>query len=175
MATRSSVGIVSPPPDGAVAVLDFEMSPAQLTSWLRHEGIRHPERVVLISGRGAASSFDIGDPEIRAGWAARCRGASVKYLIVDCLRPILDALGLDENHDAGRLLLSLDALLAEANIPEALVVHHMEHDADRPRSDSRLRDWPDAVWRVVRKGNQPDAPRFFSAYGRDVDIAEQPL
>ena len=162
-------------PAGTVAVLDFEMSPRQLTSWLRDQGIRRPERVVLVSLRGQASSFDICDVETRALWATRLREAGVTYLIVDCLRPILDALGLDENHEAGRFLVALDALMTEADIPDGLVVHHMGHQGERSRGDSRLRDWPDVEWRLVRQDDEPSAPRFFSAYGRDVDAPEQRL
>jgi len=66
-------------------------------------------------------------------------------------------------------------LLAEAGIPDALVVHHMGHTNERSRGDSRLRDWPDVEWRVMRKDDDPASARFFTAYGRDVDVEEQEL
>ena len=75
----------------------------------------------------------------------------------------------------GAFLVPLDALLAEAGIPDALVVHHMGHTNERSRGDSRLRDWPDVEWRLMRKDDDPASARFFTAYGRDVDVEEQEL
>lgn len=84
-------------------------------------------------------------------------------------------LGLDEHKDAGRLLTCIDALKAEAGIREAVVVHHMGHTGERARGDSRLLDWPDVIWKLVRQDDDPASPRFFSAYGRDVDVQESQL
>jgi hypothetical protein len=35
-------------------------------------------------------------------WAKALRDLGCDYLILDCLRPVLDALGLIENNEAGR-------------------------------------------------------------------------
>jgi hypothetical protein len=95
-------------------------------------------------------------------------------LILDCLRPILDATELKEGNEAGVFLVAFDALLKEAGIAEAGIAHHMGHVGERSRGDSRLRDWPDAEWRLVRHDpDDPASPRYFSAYGRDVDQPEQ--
>lgn len=160
---------------GSVAILDFEMSATQLSAWLRDQGIVNDDRVVLVSMRGRAASFDIIDPDIRAEWAGRLRACGCAYAVLDCLRPVLDALGLDEHKDAGRFLVAYDALLAEAGISESLVVHHMGHNGERSRGDSRLRDWPDVEWRMVRQDDDPASPRYFTAYGRDVDVHESQI
>ncbi len=125
--------------------------------------------------RGQAASFNLADVAVRSHWVTRLNALGVTYLIVDCLRPILDALGLDEHHDVGAFLVPLDALLVEASIPDALVIHHMGHTNERSRGDSRLRDWPDVEWRLMRKDDDPASTRFFTAYGRDVDVEEQEL
>jgi hypothetical protein len=91
------------------------------------------------------------------------------------LRPCLDAIGLDENHDAGKFLVAFDALLAEAGISEAMVVQHMGHSNERSRGDSRILDWPDANWMLVRETADPTSTRFIKAYGRDVEQPEQRL
>lgn len=171
------------PLDGSVLVIDAEMSPKQLDEWYREAGIEHDNRVLIWPLRGKLSAFGLLDPTVRAGWAARLRALGVRYLVLDCLRPFLDAFGLDEQHDGGKFLVALDALLVEAEIPEALVVHHMGHGAERSRGDSRLRDWPDVEWKIVRKvkkaGNSveddPAARRFISGYGRDVNVTESAL
>ena len=93
-------------------------------------------------------------------------------MIIDCLRPVLDALGLDENRDVGRFLVAWDALMKEAAIPDATLVQHMGHANGRARGDSRLLDWPDVGWKLVRENDDPSSPRYFSAYGRDVNVPE---
>jgi len=58
----------------------------------------------------------------------------------------------------------------------------MGHNGERSRGASRLRDWPDAEWRLIREGAEvpgaeppPDAARFFTAEGRDVALSETKL
>ncbi len=163
------------PITGSAVLLDFEMSESQLDHWLAAQRILRDDRVFVMPLRGRAATFDILDATVRGAWADRLREVGCCYVLLDCLRPILDALGLDENHDAGRFLVAFDSLLAGAGVREALVVHHMGHLNERARGDSRLRDWPDCEWRLVRQGDDPSSPRFLAAYGRDVDVAESRL
>ena len=109
------------PVDGIVGVLDFEMNAAQLDLWFHDQRIVHDDKVTAESMRGQAGTFDITNLTTRSRWAEWLRDRGVAYLILDCLRPCLDAIGLDENHDAGIFLTAFDALLTEADIPEALV------------------------------------------------------
>ena len=140
---------------GSVAVIDTEMAPTQARRWLRDQRIRHTDRVVLALLRGQAAAFDPLSPESRAQWADWLRARGVRYLVLDCLRPVLDALGLDEHKDAGRFLVAFDALLYAADIPEAAIVHHMGHAGERSRGDSRLIDWPDVTAKLVRQDDNP--------------------
>lgn len=164
-------------PEGLIFLFDDEMDARQLRRWLRAEGIVKVDRVVVVALRGKVGTFDLLDPDCRARWAARLREAGAAFVILDCLRPVLDALGLSEDKEAGRFLVAFDALLDEAGVSEAVVVHHAGHSGERARGDSRLRDWPDAEWLLIREqseagDSQPDARRFFTAYGRDVDVPE---
>jgi hypothetical protein len=163
------------PIDGTLVLLDDEMGADLTDDWLSAQQIHHDDRVVPVSLRGRAASFNIIDDTVRGEWAGRLKQHGCAYLVLDNLRPMFDALGLDEHHDAGRFLVAFDALLTEAGIPEALVVHHMGHTGERSRGDSRLRDWPDVEWKLVRRDENPASPRFISAYGRDVDVPESQL
>ena len=163
------------PVAGSVALLDFEMGPRQLRAWLRDQRIDNDDRLRLYPLRGQCSSFNILDAGVRAAWARELRKSEVSYLVLDCLRPVLDALSLDEHHEAGRFLVAFDALLREAEISDALLVHHMGHAGERSRGDSRLRDWPDVEWRLLRSGDDPASPRSITAYGRDVDQPQSAL
>lgn len=155
-------------------LIDNELDVRTLKRWFRDYGIENPDRVDVLALRGRTASFNILDPEIRAQWARMCEG--VDLVIFDCLRPILDALGLSEDKDAGRFLVAFDAFLAEAGIGEAIMVHHMGHSGERARGDSRIQDWPDAIWKLVMEDPEDHtSPRYFNAYGRDVEVPEARL
>jgi hypothetical protein len=161
--------------DGAVVVLDIEMSDRQIDGWLRTQQIQADDCVRVVALRGRASTFNILDSRVRAQWARQLNACGARYLVLDCVRPVLDAVGLNEHTDAGRFLEAFDALLLEAGVEEACVIHHMGHQHDRSRGDSRFRDWPDVEWRLVRADADPASRRFISAFGRDVDVSESAL
>lgn len=159
----------------SVVLVDTELDPRTLRRWLRDQGIANSGAVTVLPLRGAVSSFDLLDPTVRSQWAQRLAGADV--VILDCLRPVLDALGLSEDKDAGRVLVAFDELLAEIGAGEGMVVTHMGHQNERARGDSRLLDWPDALWKIVRDGDESDDERtaYFAALGRDVSVPEGAL
>lgn len=162
-------------PVGRVVLLDTELDERMLRRWLRDQNIRNTDAIAVLSLRGRLSTFAITDDRTRAQWAATIAGAD--FIVLDCLRPCLDALGLSEHTDAGVFLAAFDALCREAGAGEATVVHHMGHSQERSRGDSRLLDWPDVLWKIVRdtddEGNAVESvDRYFSAMGRDVNVAE---
>lgn len=163
------------PITGVVTVIDTEMSAGQLDDWYRQHAIVHDDRVVPVTLRGRLHTFNVFDADVRAAWAEWLRAVQTEYLVLDCVRPILDTFGLHEHHEAGRFLVAFDALMQEAGIADALVVHHMGHDGERSRGDSRFRDWPDVELRLMRQNEDPAADRFLAAYGRDVDQPEAQL
>jgi hypothetical protein len=174
---------VTPVGGGTVFAIDTEMSRRMLRAWLADQKISHPDRVHIEPLRGAVSSFAILDPRRRAGWAQAIRQRAARVLLIDCIGPVLAAAGLDENSslDVGRFLAALEELLADAGVAEAALCHHMGHAAERSRGASRLRDWPDAEWKLVYEladddtDATPVARRYFSAAGRDVAEPEQLL
>lgn len=159
-----------------VTIIDAEMATEdtnQLDEWYEQARIKNADRIKIVALRGAASSFNILDPQVRTLWADNLRGT--KFLVLDCLRPILDAIGLDEKNETGKFFTAFDELLKEAGIPEAMVVTHMGHQNERARGDSRNLDWPDATWNLVRLNEDPSSKRFFKAFGRGVDLRETAL
>ena len=157
-----------------VALLDDELDERLLRRWLREQGVHNTDHVSVYPLKGRVSSFNILDDRVRGQWARQLEGTD--FLILDCLRPVLDGAGLDENHDVGQFLNAFDALTEQAGIDEQVVVHHMGHGAQRSRGDSRILDWPDATWKITRADtDDPASRRFFSAFGRDVNVPEGAL
>lgn len=161
-------------PARRIVLIDDELSENTLRRWLRDQNITNTAAVAdVVSLRGRLGAFNILDDRCRNRWATRLADLGCDYLVLDCLRPILDALGLDENREAGRFLVAFDTLLADAGTADAALVHHMGHQNERSRGDSRLQDWPDAIWRLNREDpNNPTSARYFSAVGRDVSVPE---
>ena len=105
-----------------VVLIDDEMSDNTLRGWLRAQNIRNTSAVAdVITLRGNVGAFNLLDDHCFAAWVQRLHDVGCDYLILDCLRPILDALALDEHRDAGRFLVAFDALLNEADIRDALL------------------------------------------------------
>lgn len=163
-----------------VAVIDTEMDEAMLRRQFRTQGVKHPENIGVVPMRGAAGTFDLTSSHVRAMWASRLQGFDV--VILDCLRPVLDGIGLDEDREVGKFLRGFDALLKEmapedaTHAVEGVVVHHAGHNGERARGSSVILDWPDANWRLSRENkDDPRSDRFFSAYGRSVDEGERQI
>jgi hypothetical protein len=57
---------------------------------------------------------------------------------------------------------------------DGMVIHHMGHTGERARGDSSMLGWGDS-WRLLRKSEDPGSPRYFTAYGRDIDVPESEL
>jgi hypothetical protein len=51
----------------------------------------------------------------------------------------------------------------------------MGRSGERSGGDSRIIDWPDATWKLVRETPREDSPRYFSAYSRKVCQPESKL
>lgn len=139
--------------------------------------IRNQQQLVVVPMRGKAASLNIGLPEVRAKWAQKLKDWGAACVILDCLRPVLDALNMSEDKDASKFLGHFDAMLLEAGVPDAAVIHHAGHGSDRARGDSGILGWSDATWGLSLEDPQDQAsPRYFKAYGRiDRDIPDAKL
>jgi hypothetical protein len=166
---------VTPVTDSTIVVIDLELSKDMMRDWLRVHGFINQDRVVVVPMRGRAHALNLLVPEVRARWATRLREWNAKVVILDCLRPALDGLGLSEDKDAGRFLnAGFDPLLVEAGGLDGMAIHHKGHTGERARGDSSMLGWGDS-WRLLRKSEDPGSPRYFTAYGRDIDVPESEL
>jgi hypothetical protein len=89
-------------PAGKVVLVDVELDPRMLRRWLRDHGIVNRDKVIVLPLRGYAASLNLLDEQTRSRWAKKLRAVGTSVILLDCMRPILDALGLSEDKDAGR-------------------------------------------------------------------------
>jgi hypothetical protein len=166
---------------GTVVVIDTEMNRNQLRRWLRDQGIDNTDKVHLITLLGKAHTFDLRVPKLMEHWTAELLRVKAEILIIDPLKPILDSLALSERADTGLVTTPLTALKEAACISELVLAHHAGHNGERARGDSSLRGWPEVEWGLMldrqEDGVEPDptGPRFFKAFGRDVQVEESAL
>jgi hypothetical protein len=165
-----------PYPDGRIVVLDLELAPHMMRGWLRAHNVLKQDRVVVVPMRGRGASLNLTVPAVRAKWAEQLKRWEAGVVLLDCLRPTLDALGLNENTEAGRFLHGgFDPLLADAGGLQGMVIQHMGHGGERARGDSSMLGWGD-TWRLLRQSqDDPSSKRFFTGYGRFGEIQESEL
>jgi hypothetical protein len=160
------------PFEGNVTVLDFEMTPRTFLDWLKKQKIRNDDRIKPLLLKGKAASFDVFNPTCVAQWVKTLQANNTSVLVLDCLRPILDACGVDEHTEVGKWFVAFDAVCDAAGVHEVAVIHHSGHDGTRARGDSRIRDWPTAEWFVTKESDSHASPRRIQARGRDVMVPE---
>lgn len=154
-----------------IVVIDLEMNQQMLKRWLRHQGVRNAAAVVdVVTLRGQAGLFDLGNDKLRDMWSRRLRDLGCDFVIFDCLSPVIHAMGLKEATELGKFLYPMNEMLKEAGVADVLVHHHMGHVEERARGDSTALGWSDANWKQVIDGDHPMKPRYFSTSKvRDAD------
>lgn len=162
------------PTDVRIAVIDLEMNKPMTRRWLRRQGVRNVGAVVdVLNLRGNPGLFDMGNDRLRDMWARRLRDQGVNFVTFDCLKPVLDIMGLNENTEMGKFLTPFDVMLTEAEVDDVLVYHHTGHASgaagERARGDSTLLGWTDVNLKIIR---DDDGDRFFAA--DKVRDAEEP-
>jgi hypothetical protein len=86
---------------------------------------------------------------------------------------VLDALNMSEDKDASKFLGHFDAMLIEAGVPDAAVIHHAGHGSDRARGDSGILGWSDATWGLSLEDPQDQAsPRYFKPMGGSIETSQ---
>ncbi len=155
-----------PEPVERVVVLDLELNRATLRRWLGAQSITNASRVDVVPMRGQARVLDVLERKVRRRWAEQLKEADV--VILDCLEPVLHALGLDANTEARKFLEEWGSMLTEAGVSASAVLHHHGHGSERAKGDSGILAWPDALWDMT----QAQQIRYFTAHGRDVDVPE---
>lgn len=120
--------------------------------------------------RGKARSLNFALPDVRTKWAKFLVDLGASAVLLDCMRPILDALGLSEDKDAGKFLTGFDVMPPRRSSPTPWsstiwATRVNEREVTPPSSAGATR-----YGRWFAKDEDPASQRYFSAFGRDVDV-----
>lgn len=158
---------------GRVALWNYEVDERQYRRWLRSAGIGHPERVAVLNLRGQVLDLT---SRIGAEYAVRWLGE--RECSAWCLDPFARAFkgeSENDNSEVGRWLDAVDVIKQRAGVDVLwLPVHtgrgEQQQGAERARGATRLDDWADVRWLLVRDPKSDE--RYLRATGRDVEVDE---
>lgn len=153
-----------------VALLNYEVSGAQLARWARDVGVP-ADRLFLVNLRGRRNP--LSHPEDRAALAALLRAHNVEALIVDPFGRAYTGTSQNDSGEVGAWLVDLDRFArTEVGALDVILTAHAGWNGERTRGSSALEDWADSVVTLTR---DDEGARFLRAMGRDVDLDEDRL
>lgn len=160
--------------NGRVAVFNYEVDSRQYRRWLRDVEIKHPEHVAVFNLRGYSVPLMV--PFIQDQVVEWLKRAEARVWIVDPFARAYTGSGKSENDntEVGAFLDALDVIKSRAGVGELVLPTHtgrgeVEQGQERARGATRLDDWADVRWLLTK---DDEGSRYFSATGRDVDVAE---
>jgi hypothetical protein len=163
--------------DARVGIWNYEVSSPMYVRWLRDAGVRNTDRVSLLNLRG--HSMPLRADVVRAYAVDWLVSHNVRVWVLDPFARAFLGSGDSENDNAqvGAFLEMLDDIKREAGVSELIMPTHtgraeMGAGTERSRGATRLDDWADVRWLLVR---DKDGTRYFRASGRDVETEEATL
>lgn len=157
-------------PQRRIACWNYEVDAAQWRRWVRDVGIDSADRITHLPLRGYR--MPLRDPRIEA-WAVEwLKRHDVEVWVIDPLaRAMVGSVDNEnDNTQVGAFLDTIDVIKEKAGVSEVIIpVHTGRGGEGRARGATRVDDWPDVAWTLVKND---EGERFFRAYGRDVDVAE---
>jgi hypothetical protein len=158
--------------DAKVLFLNYELSESMFKRWFGRMGLGDEENDRLFAYHLRGRRLPPDQPHARAQLVQIIQKlGDVAWVIVDPLQRAF--LGDSNNNDeVGAFLEALDALKAEADVPNLLLIDHTGHtEKGRARGASVKAGWPDSTWSLVKE----NGIRRFAAFGRDVEVKSTPL
>ena len=163
------------PHDGRIVVFNYEVDQRQYRQWIRDVNIHNLDKVTLVHLRGMRMPLTtkrIEDYVVELLADLNCH----TWIVDPFARAFTGSGEENSNSDVGVFLDTLDVIKERAGISNLVMPAHtgrnQESGIDRARGATRLDDWADVRW-ILTKNDTGD--RFFSADGRDVNVAEHLL
>jgi len=163
------------PPDGRVAMWNYEVNRDQYRVWLREAGFRNTDRVSVLNLRGYPTPW-LGPHFVEWAVAWLSERQVTVWFIDPWARAISGSARENDNDEVGAVLDVLDTVKLRAGVADLFVAAHTgrkEHDegTEHVRGATRLDDWCDSRWLLTEDHGR----RFLRADGRDVEMPERAL
>jgi len=157
---------------GRVAVLNYEVSAAQLARWADEAGVP-TDRLYLVNLRGRRNP--LGNAEDREHLAEHLRKHKAETLIVDPFGRAFDGKSQNDSGEVGAWLANLDRWArGDCGVADVILTAHTGWEGERTRGASALEDWADSIITLVRDKDDEQV-RYLRAEGRDVLVEEDRL
>ena len=151
---------------GNVAVLNFEVSAAQIARWAYDVDV--PGQTVMVNARGTRNPLLLDQD--RALLVKVLKAADVESVIVDPFGRAYTGKSQNDPGEVGAWLVGLDQLFrGEAGVKDIILTTHAGWNGERSRGSSSLEDWADSIVNLTK---DEDGRTFFRAKGRDVEVEE---
>lgn len=158
-------------PGARVALLNFEVSAAQLAAWAREHRV-DPDALFLVNLRGRRNPLTHADDRERL--ADLLREKRAESLMVDPFGRAYSGASQNDAGEVGAFLVGLDQFArADVGARDLFLTAHAGWNGERTRGSSALEDWADSIV-TMTKDEDTDA-RFIRATGRDVELDEDRL
>lgn len=162
--------------DGAVAYLNYEMTPGMLAQWWADLPLsaEQRDRLVIVNLRGRENP--LSSPAGCARLAAFLRDRDADAVIVDTFGASFTGTDQNSASEVSRYLADLDRVKHDGQVGELILLAHAGWgDQGRTRGSSALEGWADSILRLTREGTTAQASRMLEAIGRDVDVPKTRL
>ena len=154
---------------GNVAILNFEVSAAQIARWAFDVDV--PGQTVMVNARGTRNPL-VHD-EDRELLARTFQSADVESVIVDPFGRAYTGKSQNDPGEVGAWLVGLDQLLrGQAGVKDIILTAHAGWNGERSRGSSALEDWADSIINLTK---DEEGRTFFRAKGRDVEVEEDQM
>jgi hypothetical protein len=165
------------PINGDVAILNYEVSAAQLARWADEAGVPRG-RLFLVNLRGRGNP--LGDDDGRMRLAALLRSRGTEALLCDPFGRAYTGVSQNDPGEVGRWLDDLEHFArTDVGVNDLMLTAHAGWEGERTRGASALEDWPDSIITMTRggrvDGDGGEDARYLKAIGRDVELEEDRL
>jgi hypothetical protein len=153
-----------------VHLIDTEMNNQMRLRWMAEQGIKNTGNVIVWNVRDR-NVFDLNNPGFVKYLKEHTRHFKTDVLIIDCLNPLLESMGLQESNDTIRHVIKiLYNIVSDLNV-SLIYVHHTGYEGSRARNASVFHDVSDTVIKLGHRDSEPatSSVRYIQVYGRDTN------
>jgi RecA-family ATPase len=142
---------VSPPKNGTILYMNYEMIEDSIKNWLKKQNIRNKEDLLFWQLKG--KRLNLWEDDVAIAVADMCKEQNVWCIVIDT--QILSMRGLVQDENASMEVADYQAVLDQlkviSGVQSIVCVHHKSKDGKGSRGSGRIEDWPDAIWTLDKE------------------------